>query len=63
MGISGKIKKFFSEIVSEAKKVNWPTKQQAFNYTLLVIGLSLAVAAFLGLMDFIFLKILERFIL
>jgi len=34
------------------KKVTWPTKKETYNYTLLVIGISLAVAAFLGLLDY-----------
>ena len=38
----------------EMKKVAWPTKNETKNYTLLVIGISLAVAAFLGALDYIF---------
>ncbi|TSC95676.1 MAG: Preprotein translocase subunit SecE [Parcubacteria group bacterium Athens1014_10] len=37
----------------ELKKVNWPNKKTITNYTLLVIGVSLAMAVFLGLIDFI----------
>jgi preprotein translocase subunit SecE len=36
------------------KKVTWPTKKETYNYTILVIGISLAVAAFLGALDYIF---------
>lgn len=36
------------------KKVSWPTKKETYNYTLLVIGLSLGVAVFLGLLDLVF---------
>ena len=35
-------------------KVKWPTKNDTVNYTIVVIGVSLAVAAFLGALDFIF---------
>jgi len=38
---------------SELKKVVWPTKKIIRNHTLLVIGISLTVAAFLGLVDYI----------
>lgn len=38
----------------EMKKVTWPTKKETRNYTLLVIGISLAVAAFLGALDYLF---------
>jgi preprotein translocase subunit SecE len=57
-----KIKTFFREVWTEAKKVDWPNRQQTFRYTLIVIGISATVAAFLGILDFIFLKILGRFI-
>ncbi len=44
-------------------KVNWPTKQQTMNYTLAVIGISIAVSLFLGGLDFIFEYLLKTFIL
>lgn len=40
--------------IEEMKKVTWPTQKETKNYTFLVIGVSLAVAAFLGALDFIF---------
>ena len=39
---------------AEMKKVTWPTKKEVQNYTYLVIGASLAMAAFLGALDFVF---------
>jgi len=57
-----KIKIFFKEVWIEIKKVDWPNRQETFRYTLIVIGISTAVAAFLGVLDFIFLKILGKFI-
>lgn len=38
----------------EMKKVTWPTKKETQNYTILVIGISLGVAALLGAFDYIF---------
>ena len=35
-------------------KVNWPTRQETINYTMVVIGVSAAVSAFLGAMDYFF---------
>lgn len=49
-----KITNYFKESIVELKKVTWPTKKETYNYTLLVIGISLGVAAFLGLLDYIF---------
>jgi len=36
------------------KKVTWPTKKETQNYTYLVIGISFAVAVFLGALDYVF---------
>lgn len=46
----------------EAKSVNWPSRAETLRLTLLVIGISLVIAAYLGLLDFIFIKILEFFV-
>jgi len=48
------IKNYFKEVKVEMSKVNWPTKNQTVNYTLVVIGASAVVAAFLGALDYIF---------
>ena len=58
-----KIIQFLKEAKAELMKVNWPTKQQTINYTLLVIGISIAVAAFLGSLDYFFEFILKTFII
>ncbi len=57
-----KIITFFKEAKVEMTKVNWPSKQQTINYTLLVIGVSLSVSAFLGSLDYVFSQILKGFI-
>ena len=49
--------------IEEMKKVSWPTKKQTREYTLLVIFISLGVAAFLGGLDFIFNALLNRFLI
>lgn len=49
-----KIITFLKEVQLEIKKVNWPTRKETLKYTLIVIGISLAVAAFLGGFDLIF---------
>ena len=51
MKIITKIITFFKEVRLEIKKVNWPTKQETLRYTLIVIGLSVVVAAYLGIID------------
>lgn len=49
-----KIVNYIKSSVTEMKKVTWPSKKETYRYTLLVIGVSLAVAAFLGILDYIF---------
>ena len=48
------IKNYFVGSFQEMKKVTWPTKTQTINYSILVIGLSVGMALFLGLLDYIF---------
>lgn len=57
-----KIKIFGKEIWTEGRKVDWPTKQETLRYTIIVIVISVCVAAFLGLLDMIFFKVISRFI-
>jgi preprotein translocase subunit SecE len=63
MNFFNKITTFLKEVRLEMKKVNWPTRQETLRYTLIVIGVSLAVAAFLGALDFLFTTLLNKFIL
>ncbi len=49
-----KIKRYIQQAIEELKKVTWPSKKETYQYTVLVIGISLAVAAFLGALDFVF---------
>lgn len=49
-----KLSQYIKDSIVEMKKVTWPTKKETYNYTLLVIGLSLGVAIFLGALDLIF---------
>jgi len=51
-----KLVTYLAESRAELKKVSWPTRQEALKHTLIVIGMSLFVAFFLGLLDFIFAK-------
>lgn len=58
-----KLIQFLKEAKAELMKVNWPTKQQTINYTLTVIGISIALSLFLGGLDFIFETLLKTFVL
>lgn len=45
------------------KKVNWPTREETIKYTGIVIAASLAVAFFLGGLNYLFTYLLSRFVL
>ena len=62
MSITDKIKNFFKEVIIEVKKVDWPRRKENMSNTLIVIGISFGVAAFLGFLDFIFFKVIEKIV-
>ncbi len=49
-----KLSNYIRESAAEMKKVTWPTKKETYNYTLMVLGVSLGTALFLGALDYIF---------
>lgn len=55
-----RITEYLKETKTELKHVIWPSKNQIFFYTLIVIVLSIIVAYYLGIFDFIFSKGLEK---
>ena len=61
--IPNKIVSFLKEVRLEMKKVNWPSRQETIKYTLIVIGVCLTVAVYLGGLDFLFTNFIERLIL
>lgn len=48
------IKNYFVGSFQEMKKVNWPTRSQTINYSVMVIALSVGMAIFFGLLDYVF---------
>lgn len=53
---------FFQETKAELKKVTWPTKKETIRHTTMVIAISLALAAFIGLVDYVFTIGLDKLI-
>ncbi|MBI2984742.1 MAG: preprotein translocase subunit SecE [Candidatus Kerfeldbacteria bacterium] len=54
---------YFRESRDELKKVVWPSTKETRSNTVLVIGISVAVAIFLGLIDLGLNYLLEKFII
>ncbi|MGE4554926.1 MAG: preprotein translocase subunit SecE [Candidatus Paceibacterota bacterium] len=57
------LKQYFKDSYLELKKVNWPTRKEALRTTLSVIFLSLMVALFLGLLDYLLLNVMRVFVI
>jgi len=55
-----KIIEYFKDTKTELKHVIWPKKSQTALFTVFVIVISLIVAYFLGIFDFLFSKGLEQ---
>ena len=53
---------YFKEVRAEMKHVSLPTRRLALIYTAVVIGVSLATAVYLGLLDYIFTTVLQKII-
>ena len=54
---------YFQETKGELKHVNWPTKNQAVNYTIIVIVFSLGISLFLAFFDLLFGTIIGKLII
>ena len=53
-----RIQKWWRETVGELRKITWPTKDEALNMTKIVIIVVLVTAVFLGVVDFIFSRLI-----
>ena len=52
-----KATKFLKEVQAELKKVTWPTREQALRLTGIVVGVSLVVGLYIGVLDYALTKI------
>ncbi len=47
----GNLKRFLSEVWGELKKVQWPSRDELYGFTLMVIVAIVALGAYLGVLD------------
>lgn len=50
---------FVNEVISELKKVTWPTRDETIKLTAVVIVISVVVGAFIGGLDSLFVKVIS----
>ena len=63
MTITQKINLFFKEVWVEMRRVSWLSQKDVLRYTLIVLGVTIVVAAFLGGLDYLFTTIIKNFVL
>ncbi|UCC62640.1 MAG: preprotein translocase subunit SecE [Anaerolineae bacterium] len=51
------IVRYLKETRAELRKVTWPSREEAVNLTLIVMAVTTAMAALLGVMDYLFSKL------
>ncbi len=54
MKILQKLLLYLKQVRVEGKKINWPSREKAIRYSLVVIAIAGVVAMFLGGLDFLF---------
>jgi preprotein translocase subunit SecE len=57
-----RVVKFFKEVKVELGKVTWPNRQELIGSTIIVVVLSLIMAAYIGILDFILSSLFGRII-
>lgn len=56
------IQKFLSEVRAELNKVKWPSQKEAIKLTVIVLGVSVILGAYIGAVDLLLTKVIERFL-
>lgn len=51
------IVRYLKETRAELRKVTWPSREEAINLTIIVVAVTTAMAAFLGVIDYLFSKL------
>ncbi len=54
--------RYFKETRAELRKVSWPSREEAINLTIIVMTVTIAMAAFLGTVDFLFSRLFSLII-
>jgi preprotein translocase subunit SecE len=56
------VTRYFKETRAELRKVHWPSQQETRMLTLVVVSVTVSMAALLGLLDFVFDRLLKGII-
>lgn len=58
-----KVIEYLKDVNAETKNIKWPTRKVTMYFTIGVLVISLFFAAYLGLLDYVFTQITNRFII
>ena len=53
-----RLRRYFTEVWSELKKVSWPTREQVRNLTVLVFAISFVIGLYITVLDAFFREII-----
>jgi len=60
MSFVTRAREFVKEVLAEFRKVTWPNRQELVNSTVVVIAVTVVLAFFLGGVDIVLARIVER---
>jgi preprotein translocase subunit SecE len=60
MGVVARIQEFVREVLAEFRKVTWPSRADLINSTAVVIVVTVVLAFFLGGVDIVLARVVER---
>jgi preprotein translocase subunit SecE len=49
----GRFRAYVDSVIAELRKVNWPTREETRNLSIVVIGITAVIGGALGLLDFV----------
>jgi len=55
----GRIKQFFKEVITELKKVTWPSRTEVVGSTIVVVVVTLFIAAVVGAFDYVISRVID----
>jgi preprotein translocase subunit SecE len=56
-----RLRRYFTEVASELRKVSWPTREQVRNLTVLVFAISFVVGLYITGLDIFFRAVIALF--
>ena len=60
MGVVARVQEFVREVLVEFRKVTWPSRADLINSTAVVIVVTVVLAFFLGGVDIVLARVVER---